>query len=157
MVERAERYRKIRQKIFDILGGKCVQCSTSTNLQIDHVDPEEKAFDVSRLWAYAFATIEEELKKCQILCKPCHIAKHAVAKGTHGTLSAFRHCKCDLCKKAKSDWQWEYNAKRRGPPKHRQKAKCGMRSNYRYCKCQLCRNAQNAYMKEYNRRKRSRA
>ena len=106
-----DRYRKRRAVILEQLGGKCVHCSSRTDLEIDHRNPKHKEINVSRrLAGLAVSKLTKELKKCQLLCRPCHELKsikergHTVAKGTHGTLSAYRWCgppKCDECKKAK--------------------------------------------------------
>lgn len=59
-----------------LLGGVCVVCGTTENLDFDHVDPSTKIFNVARqagdvsekrFWA--------EVSKCQLLCRPHHIDK----------------------------------------------------------------------------------
>ena len=60
-----------------------------------------------------------ELQKCQLLCVSCHMTKtitdrgHSPAKGTHGTISAYRYCHCSLCREAKNKVhrQWKANKK----------------------------------------------
>ncbi len=159
MTETKERYHGMRSRLIAMLGGKCVECGATESLEIDHIDPAQKSFNVSRIWAYTFETVLAELKKCQLLCESCHRAKHAVAKGTHGTLSAFRHCKCDECRAAKASYMKEYRAARRKGPLRPtgQRAPCGTRASYRYCKCSLCRAAQADYMRDLRARKTIRA
>lgn len=51
----------------------------------------------------------------QLLCRSCHEAKTLVdrgqesAKESHGTLSSYKYCKCNLCKKAKADYMSRYH------------------------------------------------
>ena len=108
-----ERYNKFKTKWTELLGGKCVQCNSTEDLQFDYIDPSTKKYTIAAGWSYK--DIEEEIKKCQLLCVLCHRKKTLIdlnqndAKIIHGTLSAYKYCKCDLCKKAKSDWQREYS------------------------------------------------
>jgi len=57
------------------LGGKCVGCGTTENLQFDHIDRTQKCFSISENRDKAFATLLEEVNKCQLLCKECHRVK----------------------------------------------------------------------------------
>lgn len=111
------RYSKKRALILIDLGGKCVVCGTTQDLEIDHINKDLKTFDLSkRLSGAPEKVIQEELKNCQLLCKSCHNQKslkdsnrqEIKAKNIHGTLSSYRYCKCILCKKAKSDWMKNY-------------------------------------------------
>ncbi len=102
------------------LGGRCSLCSTMEGpFDLDHIDPKTKEFTGARMWSGSKSKFEAELAKCQLLCKPCHERKtisdlgKKVAKGTHGTLSSYRYCKCDLCKRAQSDYMREYNSRLR--------------------------------------------
>ena len=56
-------------------GGKCMKCGNVNmiELEVDHVDPCEKV--EHRIWSWSRERREEELKKCQVLCKKCHDAK----------------------------------------------------------------------------------
>jgi hypothetical protein len=92
------------------LGGVCSHCPSTTELELDHIDPATKSFTVSKLGSCNEVKFWAEVDKCQLLCTDCHQAKTLVdlnrvsAKITHGTLSSYRYCKCDLCRKAKSDY-----------------------------------------------------
>lgn len=58
------------------LGGVCVQCGATANLEFDHVDPATKTATLHALVRQdSWRKMEAELAKCQLLCKPCHIAK----------------------------------------------------------------------------------
>lgn len=107
------RYLEKRRRWLALLGGQCVLCGSRDDLQIDHKEARLKSFDISSGFSRAETRTLDELKKCQVLCRSCHIAKHATAKGTHGTLSAFRHCKCAECRSAKASYMKEYGKRRR--------------------------------------------
>lgn len=114
-----ERYHRLRAEAVIKLGGKCNECGSTEDLEFDHIDPESKEFDVSKLITYSLY-ITEELAKCQLLCSDCHKEKsfaergQRLARGTHGTLSSYRYCHCVLCKEAKRKYNKEYKMRRRG-------------------------------------------
>lgn len=101
------------------LGGKCAKCGAKEKLQFDHIDPITKLDTISNLWNYTKERLDAELSKCQLLCCACHEEKtlndlgRVSAKNTHGTLSSYRYCRCDLCKKVKSDHHKKWRAKRK--------------------------------------------
>jgi 5-methylcytosine-specific restriction endonuclease McrA len=105
-----EKYHKIRQSAIEYLGGKCVICGSVENLELDHKDHRSKKYDLAKMWSGNQGRYKEELNKCQLLCEDCHIRKSSVdrgfkvAKGNHGTISTYRYCRCELCKKAKGDY-----------------------------------------------------
>lgn len=73
---RSQHYRN--QKIDRLkkeLGGKCVGCGTTHNLQFDHVDRTQKSFTISANRDKLYELLLEEAKKCQLLCKECHKIK----------------------------------------------------------------------------------
>lgn len=112
-----KRYWARRREAFGILGGKCVSCGSKKQLQTDHKDRKKKAFDGTRMTSVSRKKFLIEIKKCQLLCQKCHTLKtimelgQKVAKGKHGTLSSYRYCHCEKCKKAKRDW-WHKNKKK---------------------------------------------
>ena len=76
-------YHENRQYFIDKLGGQCVSCGTTDNLEFDHINPLDKSFGVSsrlsRKNAYQLdEELIEEINKCQLLCQQCH------SKKTHG-------------------------------------------------------------------------
>ncbi|RTL00383.1 MAG: HNH endonuclease [Proteobacteria bacterium] len=105
-----DRYHQRRSDAIKQLGGKCSKCGQMNDLEFDHIDPNSKSFVISRLNNVSKSKLQQELNKCQLLCKQCHIEKTLVDKGqksarlTHGTLSSYRYCKCDLCRKANADY-----------------------------------------------------
>lgn len=73
------RYHERHDKAIAILGGRCVVCGSTDDLQIDHVNNSHKSFDIAdRLAQYTWSRIVEELKKCQLLCFWCHVDKSRV-------------------------------------------------------------------------------
>jgi len=67
--------KKQRNRALQILGGKCVKCRTTENLQFDHIDPATKSFHIGQQITGSWEEIEKELKKCQLLCYRCHKIK----------------------------------------------------------------------------------
>lgn len=120
-----ERYYIRRDYAYKKLGGKCIVCGSKEELNLDHLDPKQKSFNISQLWSISQERFDVELDKCQILCKTCHKAKNLMDKNTkaairtHGTLSSYRYCKCQQCRDAyKIYWQsYKPRKKRPAPPK----------------------------------------
>jgi hypothetical protein len=117
-------YRNHRQKLIDYLGGKCVRCGSTENLEFDHIDPSQKSFGISKSHL-PFEKLKDELDKCQLLCKSCHKKKSNQELSikftktgdqiTHGIVATWmrRKCKCVICEAAKRKWNDERNSKRR--------------------------------------------
>lgn len=116
-----KRYYERRDYAYKKLGGECIVCGSKEELNLDHLDPKLKSFNISQLWSISQERFDAELDKCQILCKTCHKAKNLMdlnikaAVRTHGTLSSYRYCKCGLCKKAYSEYWKSYKPKKRRP------------------------------------------
>lgn len=106
-----KRYYARRAEAFEVLGGICMQCGTSESLEIDHIDPSTKSFDLGTFWNCARVKFLMELKKCQLLCAKHHKIKSDLELSVgHGQgLTGRRNCYCDLCKPLKQ----EYNRTRR--------------------------------------------
>jgi len=104
----AERY----TKAVELLGGVCAKCGIVDKFDFDHVDPKSKSFELSlHFWDYSWERLIPEIMKCQLLCKPCHIAKTSSERsvGHGGGLTGKRGCYCDLCRPLK----YAYTARRR--------------------------------------------
>lgn len=69
-------YRRKRQAAIEYLGGKCVVCGATNNLEFDHVDPSTKEMSISRFLRRRFEVYKAELDKCQLLCYEHHKNKH---------------------------------------------------------------------------------
>lgn len=87
--------------------GPCKKCGTWENLEVDHIKREDKTMHTASIWSRTEAVRKEELSKCQVLCKKCHLEKTIMESGfegvVHGTSSGYDHhgCRCDECKLAK--------------------------------------------------------
>ena len=68
---------KRRAHCREYLGGKCVVCGTTHNLQFDHIKREGKKYEISTKLTNKWDNLKEELDKCQLLCAPCHLDKTA--------------------------------------------------------------------------------
>lgn len=55
-------------------------------LVFHHRDPKTKSFSLSANMNRAWAKLEEEAKKCDLLCSNCHMELHYELDG-HGTVS----------------------------------------------------------------------
>ena len=86
--ERREHHKEKRAHCIEYLGGKCVVCGTTHNLQFDHIKREEKKYNIAEKISIKFDNLKEELDKCQLLCAPCHLQKTAKewADITHKTV-----------------------------------------------------------------------
>jgi hypothetical protein len=93
-----------RNRLIEMLGGGCVRCGAAEDLEFDHIDPSTKVFGVCAGLDKAWAVLVAEAAKCQLLCRPCHVAKGAEDRPelAHGTLYVYSYwnCRCDPCKAA---------------------------------------------------------
>lgn len=67
------------------LGGVCVDCGATAELDFDHKDPRAKVARVAQLWTAKKIVLWREVKKCELRCKRCHAARHA-ARGEPGPM-----------------------------------------------------------------------
>ena len=115
MVSTMSEYMQRKEKMHKYLGGCCVVCGATDNLQIDHTNAEDKEFNISSNWSRSWDFLVVELDKCQLLCEPHHLEKTAREEdntgGGHNKWEDIQHgkvwayakyaCRCDLCKEAK--------------------------------------------------------
>jgi 5-methylcytosine-specific restriction endonuclease McrA len=118
----ADRYRRRQEIAKAALGGKCSKCGSTEDLEFDHVIPQKKAggFTITkRLAGVAESKLQEEIKKCQLLCWDCHNEKtqeelgRSSTKGRHGTLSTYRYCKCAECRAANTAYSRKWKEERK--------------------------------------------
>ena len=64
-----------RQLLIDHLGGKCVGCGDTNDLQFDHIVRADKSFTIGQCMNKKLDVLIEEANKCQLLCKKCHQLK----------------------------------------------------------------------------------
>ena len=69
---------KKKETLLEHLGGKCVGCGTTENLQFDHIDRTKKSFTIGKCWGYTLEKLIKEADKCQLLCKECHQYKTTI-------------------------------------------------------------------------------
>jgi hypothetical protein len=104
------RYKRKREEALQYLGGVCIKCGSSENLQFDHIDRDTKECTIADCLLWAKDRLIKELDKCQLLCAKCHQSKTLIdlgrtdGKNTHGTLTSYQYCHCDLCKKAQREY-----------------------------------------------------
>ena len=67
-----------RQVLIEHLGGKCVGCGTTTDLQFDHMDRTQKEFSIGKCLDYSMKRLLPEVDKCQLLCYSCHEYKSLI-------------------------------------------------------------------------------
>ncbi len=103
-----------RKKLLELLGGKCEKCGNNDHsiLEFDHINPKTKQFDIANAKDFPEKKLIKEVKKCRILCRPCHQIKtrenweFGGKPARHGTLWMYKKykCRCKKCKKAISNY-----------------------------------------------------
>jgi len=88
--------------------GPCQYCGSWENLEVDHIDRDEK--DESHIFFLSSVRREPELLKCQVLCNFCHKSKtreEHISKRQHGTYSMYVNgkCRCSFCKEANLEYK----------------------------------------------------
>jgi hypothetical protein len=99
-----------RRRFLEKMGSRCCKCGSSDRIEVDHIDRTTKVSH--NIWSWSDIRIEEELKKCQLLCYECHHEKHRqemVKPIVHGTWQSYKRtynpCRCDLCRRAAADYE----------------------------------------------------
>lgn len=83
-------YARNREYIFQFLSTRsCVDCGEDDPivLEFDHVDPSNKAADISNLVRHrvSLAKLQEEIDKCVVRCANCHRRKTAIQFGYYSS------------------------------------------------------------------------
>lgn len=88
----------------------CVLCGSTEKLELDHIDRTLKKDH--KVWSWSKKRRDEEIRKCQVLCKRCHIKKTNREKSehvVHGTLGMYKSqsfkCRCVPCRKANATYE----------------------------------------------------
>lgn len=93
----------------------CAICLNRPAQELDHIEPALKIDH--RVWSWSEKRREEELRKCQVLCKPCHYVKTAATrkKAGCGTWVNYNHrkCRCVLCVEAARRYRQQLKLNRR--------------------------------------------
>lgn len=94
--------------------GPCVDCGSTENLELDHVDPLQK--ESHTVWLWEKTRREKELAKCVARCHTCHVKRHRELRRLtiqrppvplthpqmkHGIGRYHAGCRCDVCLDAK--------------------------------------------------------
>ena len=58
-------------KLKEQLGGECVKCGATDQLEFNHKHPQVGDRRITRCWKQK-KVIDEEIKKVELLCKECH-------------------------------------------------------------------------------------
>jgi 5-methylcytosine-specific restriction endonuclease McrA len=76
----AERRRAKKRRAILMFGDKCQDCSNTYPMQVydfHHLDGSTKTEILSLMFTYSWEKIEDELKKCAMLCANCHRIRHS--------------------------------------------------------------------------------
>ena len=73
-----KRYHEKRQWALAYLGGKCIYCGSTDDLEVDHIDPHEKTMKLTTMTRVSQERFVAELDKCQLLCRNSHVQKTMV-------------------------------------------------------------------------------
>lgn len=74
---RQREWKNKRRQAWIDANGPCVKCGSKENLEVDHIKPEEKEYEISDVWSRRQEIRDAELAKCQVLCRNCHWDKSA--------------------------------------------------------------------------------
>lgn len=118
-----------RSREISARGSSCSYCGSPYWLEFDHIDPTTKVLLSTRLFTTNKEARDKELKKCQLLCHECHVAKTIVDRKLH------------------PEW-----FKVQLEPKPIVHGKYGSYSNNK-CRCRLCSSAWAKYMKGRRKQK----
>jgi hypothetical protein len=69
-IEYQRKWMARRRQRFMATLGPCVQCGSTENLELHHVDRATKT--EHKIWSWSPARLRREMKKCVALCRKCH-------------------------------------------------------------------------------------
>jgi len=84
-----------RKLLVEHLGGKCVGCGITENLQFDHLDRTQKMFSIGKKLDYSLDKLIPEVEKCQLLCYDCHEIKSLINHDKDKLAEGYRVAKVD--------------------------------------------------------------
>ena len=84
-----------RKFLIEHLGGKCVGCGVTENLQFDHIDRTQKLFSIGKKLDYSLKKLLPEVEKCQLLCYECHELKSLINHDKDNLAEGYRVSKVD--------------------------------------------------------------
>lgn len=74
-----ERRDKAKNRARSLFGNKCLICNYNrcpNALTFHHKKPEDKEFSLSSNWQLSWSQIENEIRKCILVCNRCHVELH---------------------------------------------------------------------------------
>src|SRR5271157_4402290 len=110
-------FAKRRAKQVARFGGMCQRCGSTKDLEFAHRERgtkiiAAKGFRGAVSWSWALERIELELKKCDLLCRECHMKDTSEENTTpivHGTWQGYKRtknpCRCAACTKANAAYE----------------------------------------------------
>ena len=132
--ENQSKYRDRRkQRIIDVMGGKCALCGynrCNDALDLHHLNPDEKDFDISDRPCISWDRTSIEMKKCILLCANCHREVHS-GLITKELNSSFNQDICDRITE-------EVNTIKYGSGEQNRCCKCGKEISYGSKMCPEC-------------------
>jgi 5-methylcytosine-specific restriction endonuclease McrA len=84
-----------KQQLIEHLGGKCVGCGTTKDLQFDHIVRADKSFTIGQCMHKKMDELVVEANKCQLLCKTCHTLKGVCYNDHEQIAEGYRVSKVD--------------------------------------------------------------
>lgn len=101
-----KRYHSRREEVIQLLGGKCQDCGSIDDLEIDHKDPKYKDYNIGKILHGSWSKIYMELALCTLRCTKCHKTKTISEKSVEhgGGISGKKNCLCILCKAKKAQY-----------------------------------------------------
>lgn len=97
-----------RERVLEYLGGECVVCGSTDQLNIHHKRGTDVAFKLSGAWCWKWERQVAELAKCELRCDTHHREDYAAE---HGTKSGYGSgCRCDACVNARRKYNREWMA-----------------------------------------------
>lgn len=72
VAKQIERRKELLSEAKLFLGGKCVWCGITENLEFDHIDDSKKEHNVGNAVRNTREVFWNEVGKCQLLCVNCH-------------------------------------------------------------------------------------
>lgn len=92
-------------KSIDILGSKCINCGEIDPIVLCFHHLKDKEKKINEIWGYRWSFIENEIKKCELLCCNCHNEYHfnkSIIDFSHRNrkmklLDLFEKDGCEIC------------------------------------------------------------
>lgn len=122
-----------KQRIVDVMGGQCALCGynrCNEALELHHLNPKEKDFDIAANPCVSWDKTSAEIKKCILLCANCHREVHngIIIQELHSSFNQ------DICDRITA----EVNATKYGNCEQNRCCHCGKEIVYGSKMCPEC-------------------